>query len=103
LNFAVRGFGTSKYSMENGLEKESTDHSEHCFDGMDDRTAKLAEDLVNGSRVALSKSITMVESKLVQHHVQARHLLAYLAKLKPANELKPSFRVGISGPPGMYN
>ncbi|KAG2378673.1 hypothetical protein C9374_007821 [Naegleria lovaniensis] len=73
---------------------------EHNFEGMEDRTAKLAEDLLNGSRVALSKSITLVESKLLEHHKQARHLLAYLAKLKPMSEVKPSFRIGLSGPPG---
>ncbi|KAL9652351.1 hypothetical protein ABK040_012007 [Willaertia magna] len=70
------------------------------FEGMEERTKYLAEELLNGNRVALSKCITLVESKLYKHHIQAQYLLSYLAKLKPNNEVKKSFRVGISGPPG---
>lgn len=55
-----------------------------------------AQALLLGNRRALAKAITLVESKLPQHHIEAQSLL---------NELLPrtgnSIRVGITGVPGV--
>jgi LAO/AO transport system kinase len=56
----------------------------------------LAEGVVAGSRAAVSRAITLVESSLPEHRVEARALLAEL----PTPE-RPAVRVGISGLPGV--
>jgi LAO/AO transport system kinase len=58
--------------------------------------AELARDLLDGSRAALSRAITLVESARTDHRAAARELLA--AVLPPAGN---AWRVGISGVPGV--
>ncbi len=60
----------------------------------------LAQRLIQGDRQALSKSITLVESKLERHHYQAQELLALLSNSRQ-NLNQNTFRVGISGAPGV--
>jgi LAO/AO transport system kinase len=56
----------------------------------------LAQGVRAGRRAAVSRAITLVESSLPEHRVQARELLATLEA--PAT---PAVRVGISGVPGV--
>ncbi len=56
----------------------------------------LAQGVRAGRRAAVSRAITLVESSLPEHRVQARELLAALEA--PAT---PAVRVGISGVPGV--
>ncbi|MET0965444.1 MAG: methylmalonyl Co-A mutase-associated GTPase MeaB [Nakamurella sp.] len=58
---------------------------------------QLAEDVLAGSRTALSRSITMVESTRGDHRAGARELLTALAGAKRDTAV----RVGISGVPGV--
>jgi LAO/AO transport system kinase len=58
---------------------------------------QLAEDVLAGSRTALSRSITMVESTRGDHRAGARDLLTALAAAKR----DAAVRVGISGVPGV--
>jgi LAO/AO transport system kinase len=53
-------------------------------------------------RLALSKAITLVESKLPRHQEQANLLLHHLLLLPNEAQDRPSrsFRLGIAGPPG---
>lgn len=55
-----------------------------------------AEQIISGNRRALAKAITLVESNLSQHQVQAQ---ALLQKTLPATG--SSIRIGISGVPGV--
>mmetsp|Transcript_9714 Transcript_9714/g.11180 ORF Transcript_9714/g.11180 Transcript_9714/m.11180 type:complete len:273 (+) Transcript_9714:32-850(+) len=71
-----------------------------------DSTIELADKLIAGERVALSRAITLIESVKPEHAVQAQHLLEYvLARRKQVaiengNLEVSSFRLGIAGPPG---
>jgi len=53
----------------------------------------------------LAKSITLVESSLMEHQMQASALINYILhqlKFKQKNDIFPrSFRIGVSGPPGV--
>lgn len=57
--------------------------------------SQLAADLVAGSRTALSRAITLVESTRADHRLAARGLLAAIA-----DHAGGAVRVGISGTPG---
>jgi len=57
--------------------------------------SQLAADLVAGSRTALSRAITVVESTRADHRLAARGLLAAIA-----DHAGGAVRVGISGTPG---
>lgn len=50
-------------------------------------------------RVALSRAITLMESKNLQHKKQADSLLTYLLAKRPKDQ-EPSLRIGFAGPPG---
>ncbi|HEX3932540.1 MAG TPA: methylmalonyl Co-A mutase-associated GTPase MeaB [Nocardioides sp.] len=56
----------------------------------------LADEIRDGRRAAVSRAVTLVESSLPEHRLQARELIAGL----PAPE-RPAVRVGISGVPGV--
>ena len=60
--------------------------------------ADLARGIVAGERAALSRSISLVESKLRSQRVAARELLAAVLPQRSSNST--ALRVGISGPPG---
>ncbi|KAI9033136.1 arginine/ornithine transport system ATPase [Hyaloraphidium curvatum] len=64
----------------------------------------LFADLVGGSRRALAKAITLVESSRADHRLAAQELLA--AALRHARRARygrarRSFRIGFTGPPGV--
>lgn len=59
--------------------------------------AKLADGVLSGCRVSLSRAITMVESTRSDHAAVASHLLERVA---PAAAARKSYRVGVSGAPG---
>ncbi len=58
--------------------------------------SQLATDVVAGSRTALSRAITLVESTRADHRLAARGLLAVIAE-----QAGGAVRVGISGTPGV--
>ncbi|MEP6559479.1 MAG: methylmalonyl Co-A mutase-associated GTPase MeaB [Nakamurella sp.] len=58
---------------------------------------RLADEVLDGSRTALSRAITMVESTRGDHRAAARELLTALAKANRASAV----RVGVSGVPGV--
>ena len=58
--------------------------------------SQLAADVVAGSRTALSRAITLVESTRADHRLAARALLAAIAE-----HAGGAVRVGISGTPGV--
>jgi len=58
--------------------------------------SQLAADVVAGSRTALSRAITLVESTRADHRLAARGLLAAIAE-----HAGGAIRVGISGTPGV--
>jgi LAO/AO transport system kinase len=57
---------------------------------------RLAEEVLSGSRTALSRAITLVESTRPDHRAAARVLLTALAPRAGG-----AVRVGISGVPGV--
>lgn len=59
----------------------------------------IAERLVQGDRAALSKAITLIESKLERHHADAQYLLSEVQRTSPS--VNKSFKIGISGAPGV--
>ncbi len=59
----------------------------------------LLEGIRGGSRAAMSRAITLVESSKPAHREAARELLTGLAELAPGRT--PAVRVGISGVPGV--
>lgn len=65
----------------------------------DNETLETTQQQQWKSRVALSKTITLIESTNPLHNEQAAHLLTYLLRKssKPYNNV---FRVGMAGPPG---
>lgn len=62
-------------------------------------THELARNLIRGDRVALSRSITLVESSLAEHRAQSEDLLDLVSR--EISKRKSSIRVGISGSPGV--
>ena len=63
--------------------------------------SELADDLRAGRRAAISRAITLIESRRADHRADARELLAELTSGLNAAGAKPSVRVGISGVPGV--
>lgn len=54
-----------------------------------------------GDRLHLSRAITLIESSRESHRSQARSLLQQALAIAPPERLSSSFRIGISGPPGV--
>lgn len=66
--------------------------------------AELAEGVRSGSRAVLARAITLVESSRPDHREKAQRLLLELARRgqgEPAPPAEPSYRVGITGVPGV--
>jgi GTPase len=63
--------------------------------------AALAEQVRAGSRAAVARAITMVESSRPDHRAAARELLTDLVAPVPAAEPTSVVRVGLSGVPGV--
>ncbi|KAL6062043.1 Methylmalonyl Co-A mutase-associated GTPase MeaB [Balamuthia mandrillaris] len=61
----------------------------------------LAQQVAEGNRVALARAITLVESTRADHQAQAFELLQVLSHKMVEEDAPPSFRIGISGPPGV--
>ena len=62
-------------------------------------TKQLADGVLRGDRVSLARAITLCESSNHEHEKQAELLLEHVL-VNRAKPTKPSFRVGITGPPG---
>eukprot|EP00127_Corallochytrium_limacisporum_P003146 Clim_evm75s146 gene=Clim_evmTU75s146 len=74
---------------------------EAALRAMAPRTRSLLDGLMDGKRAALAQAITLVESKLPTHQREAQLLLAgILARSDAGTVSSPSFRIGLSGPPG---
>ena len=65
---------------------------------LSEKTLSLANGVLKGERVALSRAITLIESSNPEHEQQAELLLEYVLKNRKPN--RKAFRVGITGPPG---
>ena len=60
---------------------------------------QFADRLLKGDRSALSRAITLVESKLPRDHAEAQELLTQIqTSTSSVNHF--SYRIGVSGPPG---
>ena len=70
---------------------------ESAAPGIDARTEKLAEGIMERSRPALARGITLIESSLPAHMRQAEHLMERVSGGGHGHE---TFRIGIAGPPG---
>jgi LAO/AO transport system kinase len=74
-----------------------------CWQSMTELTRKLALSITNDGpihrRVALSRAITLMESKKAQKKQQADYLLTYLLSQRPEAQ-EPTLRIGFAGPPG---
>ncbi|MES1911312.1 MAG: hypothetical protein MHM6MM_003760 [Cercozoa sp. M6MM] len=62
----------------------------------------LVQGVIDGDRLALSRSVTLLESTLPKHNLQAQDLLSRLLqhRRKLGFTDADTFRIGISGPPG---
>ena len=80
---------------------------------MTEKTKKLADGILDWNRRALSRAITLVESRKPEHNRQAELLLDYVLEQRRVSETNNSnktfgkkdkaldtFRLGIAGPPG---
>ena len=78
-----------------------TNKGERIVDGLATDILSSRNGINDGmtSRIALSKAITLVESTCNKKRQMADKLLARLKKQSSENETKPSFRLGIAGPP----
>ncbi len=63
--------------------------------------SELADQLRSGQRAAISRAITLIESRRADHRVDARELLTELTSGMNQQGVKPAVRVGISGVPGV--
>ncbi|MGJ9421329.1 methylmalonyl Co-A mutase-associated GTPase MeaB [Aeromicrobium sp. CF3.5] len=63
--------------------------------------SELADDLRAGQRAAISRAITLIESRRADHRADARELLADLTSSMRQDDTKQTVRVGISGVPGV--
>eukprot|EP01117_Protostelium_nocturnum_P016388 TRINITY_DN6486_c0_g1_i4.p1 TRINITY_DN6486_c0_g1~~TRINITY_DN6486_c0_g1_i4.p1 ORF type:complete len:406 (-),score=128.19 TRINITY_DN6486_c0_g1_i4:219-1436(-) len=69
---------------------------------MNSNTKGLLEGLLSGKRTSLAQSITLAESSREDHRIQADLLMSSLLEWKTKEKtLKKTFRIGISGPPGV--
>ena len=59
---------------------------------------QMSRALSSGNRSILARAITLLESSLASHRVQANTLLSLLPPSKPT-----TMRIGISGSPGVGN
>jgi hypothetical protein len=68
---------------------------------LDKQTLSLADGILSGQLSALSRGITLCESRRWDHQVQSAGLLQHLAAATSASLSQSTmFRVGITGPPG---
>jgi LAO/AO transport system kinase len=105
---AVRTLRRSQGSYSSVLSIRPITSSLPCFSSLDNdlssKTLSLAQGLLAGDRVSLSRAITLIESSLPHHQRQADLLLNYLSSSHSHNK-RPfqnnhTLRLGIAGPPG---
>ena len=111
-------FSSSAVRCTVHTQQQSTTHtSPHSLNDADEKYVDcLAADILSRNsnkgekdqhmirRIALARSITLVESKSLQKRQMADVLLDKLKQLTPSPESSsstPSFRLGIAGPPGV--
>lgn len=63
------------------------------------KTQNLYNQLVKGDRASLARTITLVESTLKTSKAESRKLISMIQK-NCQSQIKASFRIGLSGPPG---
>ncbi len=68
-------------------------------------TNKLAHGLLNQSKSALARAITLIESNRDDHRLVAQGLLDHVISVRKSqaincNSINKAFRIGIAGPPG---
>ena len=100
---------------KNVVRNNDTNNADKVIMEMSNETKKLAHSILssasNDSRIALSRAITLIESKSYKHQIQAELLLNYLLNynhdndhddtINNANKNKNDcFRIGFAGPPG---
>jgi LAO/AO transport system kinase len=61
---------------------------------------RLAAGVIAGSRIALSRAITLVESSRPGDYSRAAELFAELTRLRGPQPAPRAFRLGVTGPPG---
>ena len=59
----------------------------------------LYQKLVKGDRASLARGITLVESALPDHKIQAAKLVQHVSRNEETSS-SSTFRIGLSGPPG---
>ena len=84
-----------------------TDLTRHLLEelSLNERDSASPEEIRFRRRMALARSITLVESTAASHRKQADLLLTHLLSNKSGDNAvddKKFFRVGIAGPPGAY-
>ena len=93
-----------QYYLFRGSSIRSVSHSlSACWDSMSESTRNLAVSITAEGpiqrRVALSRAITLMESKKAQKKQQADFLLTYLLSQRPQDQVS-ALRIGFAGPPG---
>jgi len=82
------------HSMHDGLQSYKKKKFQKVMD-TDISTEVLADKVMSGDRIMLSKAITLIESNARQHYQKAQELLHLLLP-----NICPSIRIGITGVPG---
>lgn len=109
LLFNIKSNLGSRHTFSGIISDYDDDDSSSCWNGMSQSTRDLALSMTtdNGPiyrRLALSRAITLIESKRPQKKQQAELLLEYLLskhrKEGAGNEEPTSLRIGFAGPPG---
>jgi hypothetical protein len=91
VRFAAQGAAGD----DNGLPHHQTFLSDHLYD-----VNALANGVLSGERLALSRAITLSESTRPDHQFQAAALLRILQGNVAERGDRNLFRIGVSGPPG---
>jgi len=66
--------------------------------------SSLAKGILSNNRSSLARAITLIESTLPEHKVQAEHLLDFFSKSKESKkEDRKLFKIGVAGNFSDYN
>lgn len=94
-SFSTRASALLAEEDEQMVDRISKDILSGNNDAVDDSDGAIAR------RIALSKAITLVESKSPRKREMADVLLGRLKQSAPKEKSPPSFRLGVAGPPGV--
>ncbi|CAG8543424.1 6575_t:CDS:10 [Acaulospora colombiana] len=79
--------------------------NKELFNEVSEKILQYYEGIKNRDRYYLAKSITLIESKRKDHKREAQRLLSMILEAQHTTEnmgeRKPTFRIGLSGPPGV--